>query len=398
MAKSLLLNILVDVLGNYVEGLSKENLKLGVWSGKIELFNLKLKDSALENLNLPIQVSRGSLKQLKLKIPWAQLESKPVRVVIDGVYLQAGPLDLDQFGPDELRKILQDSKIKKLKESDAAILATLHTSEDLHEKAQKSTYVQQLTAKIVDNIEVTLTNVHIRYEDSTSIPGQVFSTGITIDSLSLSTTDENWSIAFVSREIQAKVASAIHKLGVMENLGVYWNRSSRSLLALDHAAWEAQMQALIYRNESELSLSADSTPASPGGSNKSRNSSASSPVSRRGGASSSSFPPHAMQYLLRPPNKLSVRITHREASSETEPKVDVGIESSTLPFQIDSAQYAQLMALSAAMGELDRKRYLALTKPRSRPTEDPRAWWHYAFNLVTGHQLQATNKVSILSL
>lgn len=70
MAKQLLLNILGDVLGNYVDGLSVENLKLGVWSGKIELHNLQLKRTALDGLNLPISVSHGSLKNLIVRIPW----------------------------------------------------------------------------------------------------------------------------------------------------------------------------------------------------------------------------------------------------------------------------------------------------------------------------------------
>lgn len=101
MAKSLLLNVLVDVLGNYVEGLSKENLKVAVWSGTIDLYNLKLKASALDKLNLPIKVERGSLKSLHLKIPWASLESKPVIAVLDGIYLHAGPIDLSKLSPEE---------------------------------------------------------------------------------------------------------------------------------------------------------------------------------------------------------------------------------------------------------------------------------------------------------
>lgn len=94
MAKQLLLNVLVDALGPYVEGLSVENLKLGVWSGEVELHNLKLRDGVLDNLNLPVVVVHGSLKSLKLKVPWTSLESKPVQVTIDGVYIQAVPLDL----------------------------------------------------------------------------------------------------------------------------------------------------------------------------------------------------------------------------------------------------------------------------------------------------------------
>jgi hypothetical protein len=35
MAKQLLLNALTDVIGDFVEGLSEENLKLGVWKGEV---------------------------------------------------------------------------------------------------------------------------------------------------------------------------------------------------------------------------------------------------------------------------------------------------------------------------------------------------------------------------
>eukprot|EP01035_Chromulina_nebulosa_P019459 gene19459-25341_t len=89
MAKRLLLGLLVDVLGSYVEGLTEENLKVGVWSGKLQFTNLKLKKSALDNLNLPVTVSHGMLELLKIKVPWTSLDSKPVQVTIDGLYLQA---------------------------------------------------------------------------------------------------------------------------------------------------------------------------------------------------------------------------------------------------------------------------------------------------------------------
>jgi len=66
MAKQILLNVLQDVLGDFVEGLESENLKLGVFSGKISLEHLKIKTEALQNLSLPIEVRHGSLKKLGL--------------------------------------------------------------------------------------------------------------------------------------------------------------------------------------------------------------------------------------------------------------------------------------------------------------------------------------------
>ena len=170
MAKNLLVNVLVNVLGNYVEGLSEENLKVGVFSGKIEFNNLQLKRTALDDLNIPISITHGSLKRLRLKIPWTALESKPVQVQLDGVYLQCGPLDVAGLSPEQLSKMTFDSKRARLKAAEDAVIAASQSPESIHEKTQKASYFQQLVAKIVDNIEVTLTNIHIRYEDNITIP------------------------------------------------------------------------------------------------------------------------------------------------------------------------------------------------------------------------------------
>lgn len=40
MAKSLLLDALTKSLGDFVVGINRDNLKLGIWSGKVELFGL----------------------------------------------------------------------------------------------------------------------------------------------------------------------------------------------------------------------------------------------------------------------------------------------------------------------------------------------------------------------
>jgi vacuolar protein sorting-associated protein 13A/C len=80
MAKRFLLNLLIERLGQYVEGLTEENLRVGVLSGRIELKNLKLKASALDDLDIPVEVSHGTLRSLKLEVPWASLDRKPVKV------------------------------------------------------------------------------------------------------------------------------------------------------------------------------------------------------------------------------------------------------------------------------------------------------------------------------
>ena len=52
MAKNLLLSVLLEYISLYVEedSLVRENLKFGVFSGRVELKNLKLKQHALQTI------------------------------------------------------------------------------------------------------------------------------------------------------------------------------------------------------------------------------------------------------------------------------------------------------------------------------------------------------------
>ena len=92
-----------------------------------------------------------------------------------------------------------------------------------------------------------------------------------------------------------------------------------------------------------------------------------------------------MKYLLRPPNKVTVKIVHRELCTETLPNMDVTITCSTLQSKLCDDQYRQLTTLSKILKGLDRRKLMLYHRPPKRPTEDPKAWWHYAYFLATGN-------------
>jgi vacuolar protein sorting-associated protein 13A/C len=146
MAKEFLLSVLVDTLGKYVDGLSVENLKVGVWSGKIELKNLKLKQTALDNLNLPINIKHGRLTNLVVKIPWIGLESTPVRVEIDGVYLLASPIDLLTISREAINKSNFADKLKTLKRSEDIVIDSgkVEDIDDIKEQTKNASYIQKV--------------------------------------------------------------------------------------------------------------------------------------------------------------------------------------------------------------------------------------------------------------
>lgn len=400
MAKKLLLDVLVNVLGTYVEGLSSDNMRVGVWSGKIEMSNLKMKSTALDKLNLPITISHGSLRYLKLKIPWSQLESKPVSVVIDGVYLQCGPLDVASLTADDLRQRVLTSKRDRLQAAMQAILSSGSDDSsraDVNETAKQASYIQQLTTKILGNIEVTLTNVHIRYEDSTTIPGKTFSAGVTIESISLVTTDDRWVEKFVDEVKQ--LDESVHKLGRMVNLGIYWSTACDRLQSLGAEDWERAMQAHIY-SESHAAPMDGAVGAAVPGIVATRAKAASTQKKTISQSSASRFFTTATdnnQYLLALPNNMSVMITHTNAPKEGVPKLDIRVDTANLGFCLDSAQYKQIILTSTRFGSLERQKQMALYRPALRPDKDPRAWWHYSYRLITGTDLNFAKKVPFFS-
>lgn len=383
MAKSLLLNILVDILGNYVEDLTQDHLKLAVWSGKIELFDLKLKKTALDKLKLPITVGRGCVKRLSLNIPWANLNKKPVSVIIDGIFLEAGPLDLSSISKEESERMKAKSRLKKIEKVEHTILASIQNKEELHQKSKKLTFIKKLANKIIDNLEVKLTNLHIRYEDEDSIPGSNFSCGITIENMSLATTDENWLATFINREIEKKHEISINKLVVLNNCNFYWNTSSTLSKDLSYEDWQAKMLALIYSS----TYSASTSKLAEG-----FKSTLNESTTHRAYVQDLIEP---MSFILSPPNQSIIKVTSGEICSETMPSTDVLVEGGSIPVAFHEDQYRQIILLGKVFKDRNRRKFLVTHRPPVRPTEDPVAWWHYAYRLLTGHDVSRRKMVSI---
>lgn len=56
MFERLAADLLSKYLGDFVFGLNKESLNIGIWKGDVTLENLRVKSTALDFLNLPISV------------------------------------------------------------------------------------------------------------------------------------------------------------------------------------------------------------------------------------------------------------------------------------------------------------------------------------------------------
>lgn len=207
-------------LGKYLHGLDAESLKISVWKGDVELRNLQLRTEALTELQLPITVKAGLLGRLTIKVscrdsssrppsfflilsdaqsppcmqvPWAKLGREPIVVEFDRLYLLAGPpqyptssdalstetvesyeSSMDQLELEAKRKRVAEAELKWLEEQEARKSKASNASSSKAPAAQPQDEsiaktlggrLQTMIEPILGNLQLKLSNVHVRYEE-----------------------------------------------------------------------------------------------------------------------------------------------------------------------------------------------------------------------------------------
>lgn len=106
--------------------------------------------------------------------------------------------------------------------------------------AENDTFVSALITKIIDNLQVVIKNIHVRFEDNKSHAKKPFALGLTLSNLSAVSTDPNWNEAFIEDS-----KAPTHKLLKLDSLAVYWTPSSESLMNLPSTEFITRFKSLV---------------------------------------------------------------------------------------------------------------------------------------------------------
>ncbi|KAJ5640466.1 hypothetical protein N7528_000091 [Penicillium herquei] len=223
MLEGLVANLLNRFLGMYVKNFDAKQLNIGIWSGDVKLKNLELRREALDQLHLPLNVVEGHLGELTLSIPWSNLRGKPVKVDIEDVFLLAAPKEDADYDAEEEDKRAHTLKMERI---EGAEILRERNAEGMSQEEQRrnQSFTQSMVTAVVDNLQISIKNVHIRYEDSISSPGHPFAVGLTLKELSAVSTDADWNPTFIQ-----STSDTTHKLAVLGALSVYWNTDATLL-------------------------------------------------------------------------------------------------------------------------------------------------------------------------
>ncbi|KAK2502856.1 hypothetical protein MC885_011126, partial [Smutsia gigantea] len=132
--ESVIADLLNRFLGNYVENLNKSQLKLGIWGDK-----------------------------LTLKIPWKNLYGEAVVATLEGLYLLVVPGASIKYDAEKEEKSLQDIKQKELSRIEEALQKA--AEKDKLKEGKKDTFLEKLATQVIKNVQVKITDIHIKYED-----------------------------------------------------------------------------------------------------------------------------------------------------------------------------------------------------------------------------------------
>jgi vacuolar protein sorting-associated protein 13A/C len=181
MFEGLVAKLLNKYLGKFCKNVDSEQLKISVFSGlcrglvltafiffdilgEVTLKDVEVKASGLDFLRLPLSVLCGSVGRIHLKAKWTALGSEPVRITLENVFVIAGPKE--DFSGDEKEELAYaiDDKKSKL-EADEADFLEREKNRAEGKKDDEDSFTARLTEKIIDNIQIIIKNIHIRYQD-----------------------------------------------------------------------------------------------------------------------------------------------------------------------------------------------------------------------------------------
>lgn len=348
MLESLVANLLNRFLGMYVRNFDPKNLNVGIWSGDVKLKDLELKKEALDQFHLPLNVVEGHISSLVLKIPWSNLRGQPVQIHIEDVFLLAAPKEDEEYNAEEEEKRAHAVKMEKL---DSAELLKERNTEGMSQEEQKKqqSFTAALTTTIIDNVQIQVKNVHIRYEDAVSDPGHPFAVGLTLQELSAVSTDENWRPTWVQ-----STTPQTHKLATLGSLALYWDTDTE-LLGTGTGQQDSKQQGIdrtaLLDKFRELIVKRDSPAVKD------------------------------HQYILKPVSGRA-GVEMDKTGKTDRAKMKARLLFNELGFVLDEHQYRDALMLVDLFHYFIRHQEYRKIQPKAAPKDDPKAWLLFAGKAV----------------
>lgn len=373
--------------------------RISIYAGNVVLKNLQLKAEALADLDLPVTVKAGLLGTLTLKVPWSNLGRVPVEVTIDRLYILAAPKaeaaaqpGASGTDPADVDAAYQLAKLQRAGRQESRWVDELEQMETRGHAGQQpgdaaagggGGFLRGLIDTIVGNLQLSITNVHVRYEDDVTHRGHPFAFGLTLERVSGYTVDEAGREAFVTNSPLELLRKALQ----LRRIAVYFDCDAtgwdpwRPWAELPPYEWDRFFQPGIAAESQQDKLLPPSPPSS-----------GAEDAAAGGAKAVAPQLPVFRQYVLQPVDGRAtyVRRGRNVKRSEDEPAAEFDFALDVVAVSLSQAQYQSYSLLLAEVSVFTARVPQSGYRPRGRPAAGAaaRMWWRYAA-LAVGQQLAA---------
>ncbi|GMJ08700.1 hypothetical protein like AT4G17140 [Hibiscus trionum] len=223
-------------------------------------------------------------------------------------------------------------------------------------------WLGSLIGIIIGNLKLSISNIHVRYEDLESNPGHPFAAGLTLERLSAVTVDESGKETFVTGGALDRIQKSVE----LDRLALYLD--SDILPWHIHKPWEDLLPSewiQVFRFGTKYGRPAD-------------------------------YPIEQHTYILQPVtgNAKYSKLRQNGSSNSGEPlqKGAVSLDDVTLCLSKDG--YRDILKLADNFTAFNQRLIYAHYRPTVSLKLDPRSWWKYAYRVVSDQMKKASGKLS----
>ncbi|CAD1471583.1 unnamed protein product, partial [Heterotrigona itama] len=304
---------------------------------EVELENLPLKKEALRHIGLPIEIKAGFIGKVRLQVPVRQIRTASWVIVIEQLYLVAGPISLDEFDSETEEQAILEYKLSRLDSLEARWRTDTERDPGYYATSYSSwvNYGTSLITNIIENLQLNIKDVHIRYEDSVTLPDDTgVALGVTIGALTAQSCDASW----IPGSTSWNLTDASFKLMELDRLSIYWNHLKKDeflgSLNLGDLAIAMSEPKNIIKNHILL-------------------------------------PVNARAHIKRDRSERPLRSTNK-------PRMIVDLLLDDVPLCLTDVQYDQIIKCIRGLKDIERRKQQRSCRPVISVSAAPKEWWKYA--------------------
>uniref|UniRef100_A0A8C2JST0 Vacuolar protein sorting 13 homolog D n=1 Tax=Cyprinus carpio TaxID=7962 RepID=A0A8C2JST0_CYPCA len=319
MLEGLVAWVLNTYLGKYVSNLNTDQLSIALLKGAVELENLPLRKDALRGFDLPFEVKAGVIGKITLQIPFYRPHSDPWVICMSQLNLIIGPAPPQEY--DEVREREAEREQKK------QLLRALEDKWKSECEQKGESYWYSVVTRIVENIELKIQGVHLRFEDDFSNPEKPCAFGVCIKNVSAQNCKEPAQKLIRQKELE------------IGEFSVYWDTECTMLGDLPSTEVQEMMSKYTQSREHQYIFE----------------------------------PVCASVLVRRNASKESLR------SSNT-PRIEGKVQLEPLSLRLSQVQYQQMMAFLKELDRREREMLFRKWRPKHPICGNCRQWWMFAVN------------------